>query len=69
MFFMLFRDDGLTEMCWYRRKVSCSRSGHCDIFDRIAGNVSVCSLHPNPSGRFMPKVVSPSGRAVWKVRS
>jgi len=57
-----------TEMCWYSRKVSCSRSGHCDIFECETGNVSVCSFHPNPSGRFLPKVVSPFCSSVRKVR-
>lgn len=45
------------EFCYYRRGLSCSRSGHCDIFDRITGNVGICSLHPNPSGRFKRKEI------------
>jgi len=43
------------KFCFYRLDKCCFHVS-CDFLDAL-GNVRLCNLHPNPKGRFAPRIV------------
>lgn len=44
----------MARKCCYHPRLACFHHGHCGFIDSI-GNVSVCRVHPNPDGFFLPR--------------